>query len=130
MLTGLSHVFLLVSDLARSVQFYRKLLGRSPISQDARHARFGLGATSLTIHEDLTPAEVSAWKVDPVPENRGWGVYLTFSTDNLEGASRTLTDMGAEILATPRTTHWGTVMIAKDPDGYLLEISQQRREEV
>jgi len=81
--TGLPHVFLLVSDLSRSVHFYRELLGRSPASEDMRHARFELGPISLTIHEDLTPAEVSVWRVDPEPERRGWGVYLTFPTDDL-----------------------------------------------
>ena len=67
MVTGLSHVFLLVSQLGRSVHFYRELLGRPPASEDARHARFELGPISLTIHEDLAPGEVLAWTVDPVP---------------------------------------------------------------
>ena len=127
MVTGLSQVFLLVSDLARSVQFYLKLLDRAPTSEDARHARFDLGPISLIIHEDLTPAEVSLWRVDPRPSRRGWGVYLTFPTADLEGAYQKLMGIGAEILTVPRATSWGSLMfIVKDPDGYLLEISQQR----
>ena len=126
MLTGLSQVFLLVSDLDRSVRFYRELLERAAVSEDARHARFDLGPISLTIHEDLTPAEISIWRVDPMPGRRGWGVYLTFPTADLEGTYAKLTRIGAEILTTPRTTPWGVVMfIVKDPDGYLLEISQR-----
>ena len=125
MVTGLSHVFLLVSDLARSIHFYREVLERSPATQDARHARFDLGPVSLTIHEDLTPAQASTWKVGPAPERRGWGVYFTFPTDDLEGTYGRLTRTGAEILTTPRTTPWGTRMfLVKDPDGYLLEFSQ------
>src|SRR3990172_9276577 len=121
MVTGLSHVFLLVSDLARSVQFYRQLLERVPVSEDTRHARFELGKVSLTIHEDLAPGEVLAWTVDPVPERRGWGVYLTFPTDDLERAHEKLAGIGAKILTTPRRTPWGTRMfLVKDPDGYLL----------
>ena len=107
MLTGLSQVFLLVSDLARSVPFYRELLERAPVSEDARHARFDLGPISLTIHEDLTPTEISIWGVDPMPERRGWGVYMTFPTADLEGAYAKLTRIGAEILTTPRTTPLG-----------------------
>lgn len=127
MVTGLSRVFLLVSDLARSVQFYRTLLDRAPTSEDARHARFDLGPISLIIHEDLTPAEISLWMVDPRPSRRGWGVYLTFPTADLEGTHEKVTAIGAEILTAPRATSWGSVMfIVKDPDGYLLEISQQR----
>lgn len=127
MITGLSHVFLLVSNLARSVQFYRELLERTPASEDARHARFDLDPTSLTIHEDLTPAETSIWKADPVPARRGWGVYLTFPTDNVELTYGKLASIGAEILTTPTATPWSTMMfILKDPDGYLLEISQRR----
>ena len=125
MVTGLSHVFLLVSDLARSIHFYGQLLDREPASQDTRHARFDLGQVSLTIHEDLAPGEVLAWKVDPVPERRGWGVYLTFPTDDLERAHKKLAGIGAKILTTPRRTSWGTRMfLVKDPDGYLLELSQ------
>jgi catechol 2,3-dioxygenase-like lactoylglutathione lyase family enzyme len=126
MIDGLSHVFLLVSRLGRSADFYRELLGRPPTTEDARHARFELGSTSITIHEDLTPAEAAIWKVDAVPERRGWGVYLTFSTDSLEETYEKLVGMGAEILTAPATTPWGTRMItAKDPDGYLLEIHQR-----
>ena len=127
MVTGLSHVFLLVSDLARSVHFYRQLLERAPASADARHARFELGPISLTIHEDLTPTELSLWRVDPVPERRGWGVYLTFPTDDLDQAHKKLVEIGAKILTTPNVTPWGTRMFtAKDPDGYLLELCQRR----
>jgi catechol 2,3-dioxygenase-like lactoylglutathione lyase family enzyme len=126
MVTGLSQVFLLVSDLSRSIHFYRQLLDRDPASQDTRHARFDLGQVSLTIHEDLTPAEVSMWKVEPMPERRGWGVYLTFPTEDLDQTHRKLVAIGADILTTPRPTPWGTRMfLVKDPDGYLLEISQQ-----
>ena len=127
MVIGLSQVFLLVSDLARSVQFYRQLLGRGPASEDSRHARFDLGQVSLTIHEDLTPAEASTWKVEPMPERRGWGVYLTFPTDDLEQAHKKLAGIGAKILTTPRQSPWGTRMfLVKDPDGYLLELSEWR----
>jgi predicted enzyme related to lactoylglutathione lyase len=66
------------------------------------------------------------WKLDPVPERRGWGVYLTFPTDDLDQTHRRLDAIGAEILTTPRPTPWGARMfLVKDPDGYLLEISQQ-----
>ncbi len=127
MLTGLSQVFLLVSDLTRSSQFYRRLLGRPPALEDERHARFDIGPISLTIHEDLMPSEITIWRVDPMPERRGWGVYLTFPTDDLEGTYKDLTGIGAETLTTPTTTPWGTTMfLVKDPDGYLLEISQRR----
>ena len=126
MVNSLSHVFLLVSRLGRSVHFYRELLGRPPATEDTRHARFELGSTSITIHEDLTPAETAIWKVDPAPERRGWGVYLTFSTDTLEETYGTLVGLGAEILTAPATAPWGTRMFtAKDPDGYLLELSQR-----
>ncbi|MBI4380810.1 MAG: VOC family protein [candidate division NC10 bacterium] len=125
-MTGLSSAFLLVSNLARSVHFYRELLGRSPASEDMRHARFELGPISLTIHEDLTPAEVSVWKIDPEPERRGWGAYLTFLTDDLEETYRRLVGIGAEILTTPNVTPWGTrTFTTKDPDGYLLELCQR-----
>src|SRR3990172_4330399 len=127
LVTGLSHVFLLVSQLGRSIRFYRELLEQAPASQDARHARFDLGPISLTIHEDLTPAEVSTWRLDPVPERRGWGVYLTFPTEDLEETYRRLAGIGAQILTTPKVTPWGTRMFtAKDPDGYLLELCQRR----
>ncbi len=125
MVTGLFRVFLLVSDLGRSVAFYREFLARAPSSEDARHARFDLGPISLTVHEDLAPAEASTWRIDAVPEHRGWGVYLTFATDDLERTCRKLTEFGGEILIPPREAPWAArMLIAKDPDGYLLELSQ------
>jgi catechol 2,3-dioxygenase-like lactoylglutathione lyase family enzyme len=125
MVTGLFRVFLLVSDLGRSVDFYRELLGRAPTTEDAQHARFDLDRISLTVHQDLKPAEASAWRIDAVPEHRGWGVYLTFATDDLEHAFGKLAEIGAEILIPPRAAAWATrILIAKDPDGYLLELSE------
>jgi len=127
MVSVLSQVFLLVSDLARSVHFYRTLLEREPASEDARHARFDLSPLSLTLHEDLRPDERTTWRVDPAPERRGWGVYLTFATSDLESTYGKLTGLGAEIVTAPKATSWGAWMfIVKDPDGYLLEISQRR----
>jgi len=126
---SLVQVFLIVSDVARSVQFYRNLLEQSPASENARHARFDLGPASLAIHEDLTADEISTWRVDPMPERRGWGVYLTLQLDDLEGAYRRLTSAGGEVVTPPASTSWGTEMfLAKDPDGYLLEISRRREE--
>ncbi len=62
-----------------------------------------------------------------MPERRGWGVYLTFPTDDPERAYNVLIGIGAEILTAPTATPWGTTMfLVKDPDGYLLEISQRR----
>jgi len=125
MVTSLFRVFLLVSDLGRSVAFYRELLGRAPTSEDAQHARFDLDRISLTVHQDLTHEEASTWRLDAAPEHRGWGVYLTFATDDLEQAYRRLTELGAEILIPPRTAPWAMrMLIAKDPDGYLLELSE------
>ncbi len=127
MISGLTQVFLLVRDLARSVHFYQTLLGRAPVSQDERHGKFDLGPISLTVHEDLIPSEKAMWRVDPMPERRGWGVYLTFRTDDLQGIYTALTGIGAEILTTPGATPWGTTMfLVKDPDGYLLEISRRQ----
>lgn len=126
MLSGLSQVFLLVSDLQRSVHFYQEILGRAPALKKERHARFDLCQTSLTIHADLTPAEVAIWKVDPVPERRGWGVYLAFSTEDLEETYRKAVGIGMEILIAPQLAPWGAkIFLLKDPDGYLLEFSQR-----
>jgi catechol 2,3-dioxygenase-like lactoylglutathione lyase family enzyme len=126
MVTDLFRVFLLVSDLERSVAFYRELLGRAPTNQDAQHARFDLDRISVTVHQDLAGSEASAWHIDPVPERRGWGVYLTFATDDLEHAFGRLAQIGAEILIPPRAAPWATrMLIAKDPDGYLLELSER-----
>jgi len=124
--TGLSQVFLLVGDLARSIRFYRELLGRPPAAEDDRHARFALGSISLTVHADLTPPEASRWRVDPIPERRGWGVYLTLLTDDLERTHSSLEQIGAEVVAPIARTPWGSHMcIVKDPDGYLLELCQR-----
>ena len=126
MVKDLSRVFLLVKDLARSIQFYREFFERAPASEDARHARFDLGQVSLTIHEDLTQEETAYWRVGPVPEQRGWGVYLTLATDDLDANYKKLGRLGAEIVSRPQVTPWRTrMLIARDPDGYLLEICQR-----
>jgi catechol 2,3-dioxygenase-like lactoylglutathione lyase family enzyme len=120
----LAVAFLLVRDLARSRAVYEALLGRPPEKAGAAEVRFGgEGGAALTLHADLSEAERRSWEIPPEPAVRGWGVYLTVATGDLDGAVARAAAAGARVVRRPGSAPWGgRFALLADPDGYAVEV--------
>jgi uncharacterized protein len=123
----LAALFLLVRDLARSRAFYEALLGYSPEKATASEVRFAsAGGTALTLHADLPEAERRAWGMSPEAGARGWGVYLTVATADLEASAARAAAAGGRLVRPPGPAPWGgRFALLTDPDGYWLELKEQ-----
>ncbi len=123
---ALRSVFLLVRDLARSRRFYEAVAGRAPEKTSAHEVRFAWEGTTLTLHADLPLAERARWGIPDEPARRGWGVYLTFRTRDVDAGAKAAVEAGGTLAVAPTEAPWGgRFAILEDPDGYTVEIGAE-----
>jgi len=121
----LGHVVLFVSDLARSTEFYRDVLGW-PVVFEPSGAPVKAFRASNT-HHDLMLIEVGAG-AQPVPRGRRVGVYhfglkVGDSDDQLRAVARRLAERPDLVSVEGATDHGLThSLYVKDPDGNEIEL--------
>jgi catechol 2,3-dioxygenase-like lactoylglutathione lyase family enzyme len=129
------HVGITVTDIDRSLAFYRDELGlpvlnRFEVSGDAFETVVGIdGATGRFVHLDGGDLRIELVEYEPSGEpqadsslDRPGTTHLGVSTANVDGTIDELSD-DIEILSEPQTTESGTRLVfCRDPDGTLVEI--------
>lgn len=120
----LGHIVLYVSDLERSVRFYRDVLGWPEVSPDVPGmpaAAFSGGST----HHELLLIQVGP-EATPIPPGRRLGMYhfglkVGDSDDELRAALERLREANVQTLGA--TDHHVThSLYIKDPDGNEIEL--------
>ena len=120
----LGHIVLYVRDLARSVAFYRGVLGWRQVGADSPGLPFAAFSGGRTHHE-LLLIEVGP-DATPIPRGRRVGMYhfgLKFgdSDDDLRAVLARIRDAGVTIVgATDHTVTHSLYVL--DPDGNELEL--------
>jgi catechol 2,3-dioxygenase-like lactoylglutathione lyase family enzyme len=117
---------LVVSDYARSLAFYRNVLGATiirEISDTLCLLNFSGGEIMLTVGGDPTKDKPMVSFASPTDTDRVTSELVIRVPDCL-AAYEVLRSRGAEFLTPP--VDWGYEVRAffRDPDGHLLEISQ------
>ena len=106
-------VILLVSDMEKSVKFYRDVL-RLPIkSQSEEWTEFFNSGTVIALHP-MRKAKV----------NPGIGVLVGFMVRDLDDIVNTLKQQGVKFFKEPKEEPFGKHAILEDPDGHLISIAQ------
>jgi catechol 2,3-dioxygenase-like lactoylglutathione lyase family enzyme len=111
--------FLVVSDYARALAFYRDVLGATVV----RELPGTLGFLNFRGSQILLSAPGGLTKDKPTDMNSAIG-ELTIRVPDCSAAYEVLRSRGAEFITPP--VEWGDEIRAffHDPDGHLLEISQ------
>jgi catechol 2,3-dioxygenase-like lactoylglutathione lyase family enzyme len=111
--------FLVVSDYARALAFYRDVLGATVV----RELTGTLGFLNFRGSQILLSAPGGLTKDKPTDMNSAIG-ELTIRVPDCSAAYEVLRSRGAEFITPP--VEWGDEIRAffHDPDGHLLEISQ------
>ena len=111
--------FLVVSDYARALAFYRDVLGATVV----RELPGTLGFLNFRGSQILLSAPGGLTKDKPPDMNSAIG-ELTMRVPDCSAAYEVLRSRGAEFITPP--VEWGDEIRAffHDPDGHLLEISQ------
>jgi lactoylglutathione lyase len=101
-------VYLYVSDMERSLAFYRDVLG-IPLEGDGHWQEASLGGTRFALH----------LAHEGVGELSSGSVHLDFEVADVAAAAGRLQSAGVEAGETMRDD-WGAALELSDPDGYRL----------
>lgn len=123
MTVQLEFVRLLVGDLARSVAFYRDVLGlRLAFDDGENYASFDVteGFSLSLFRHDLMAEAIGSDA--PVGGDRA---VLVFASSDVDAEAERLAARGVEIVAPPTDRpDWGIrTLHLRDPDGHLVEIN-------
>jgi catechol 2,3-dioxygenase-like lactoylglutathione lyase family enzyme len=111
---------LLVTDLSRSLEFYRDTLGFEEFDRGSGNAVLASGATRLVLREVTGAAPMSRRLV-----------HVNLEVDDIEAAYRRLKDAGLRFTYAPRVVNRGSrvevwAAAFRDPDGHGIALTQWR----
>jgi glyoxylase I family protein len=115
-LTQFLHAAIVVSDLAKSEQFYGSVLGLKKIDRVLKFpgAWYEVGAFQIHLIADSAPETQLA-------EKWGRNRHLAFSVADIEGAKETLIKSGCEF---QMSGSGRAALFVKDPDGNVIELGE------
>lgn len=113
---------ILVEDIARSREFYEKVLGQTVKFDFGEDVQFiGDFSIHLRAHFQSLLGGEGAY---PVTRKANWGEFY-FETDEIEAIEQRLHEAGMEFIHPVREQPWGErVLRVYDPDGHILEIGE------
>ena len=118
-LHALGTIILYVTQMARSVAFYRDALGLPVRLESPEWVELGTGGATLALHAGVHPAPPGSPKAGSVPH-----VQVSFGVASVAAAHAALVARGVTFLHGPRPIAPG-ISLARfdDPDGHALSIS-------
>jgi catechol 2,3-dioxygenase-like lactoylglutathione lyase family enzyme len=123
----LTHI-LVISDLGRSIRFYRDVLGAQLVREyGGSSAVFSFAGAWLLLVTGGGPTEDKpdvSFAAPDDPDRVSHGI--TIRVPDGMAAYETLRGRGAAFLTPPVTSEWEVRSFFRDPDGHLLEISEFR----
>jgi lactoylglutathione lyase len=122
--TGLSHVFnkvsaviVLVSDMKKSMEFYRDTLGMKLKQESPEWVEF-LGSPVIALH----PVK----KRKPTMERGSGGMLIGFNVSDLDAVSNQLAKKKVKFYKELVQETFGKHAIIEDPDGYLISLTEMK----
>lgn len=117
MFSRIGAVILLVSDMKRSVRFYRDVLGMPMKERSKDWAEFSERGTVVALH----PARKKRF-----PKNNS--MLVGFSVSDFDDVCASLKRKKVRFYKKPKEEPFGKHAIIKDPDGHLISIIQMPQE--
>ncbi len=123
----LTHI-LVVSDLQRSVPWYRDVLGATLTGEyGGTSAVFNYdGAWLLVVTPGGETADKPGTQFVPPPDPSKISHSMTIRVPDCRAAYEMLRARGARFLTEPHESAWEVRCFFRDPDGHLFEISERK----
>lgn len=123
------HTMLRVTDLERSLRFYCDVLGMQLLRRkEYPSGRFTLAFVGFGPESTQTVIELTHnWDTDTYSIGDAFG-HIALGVDDIYGTCATIQSKGGEVVREPGPMKHGTTVIAfvKDPDGYKIELIQEK----
>lgn len=114
----LGYAIIAVSDMTRSVAFYRELLGFQTHYESPDWTEFDTGATTLALHIAGTAA------VPPPDHHAAGSAWISFAVDDVHRFHHDAVQRGVRCVQEPRDEAWGTNASYADPDGFVFSVAR------
>jgi predicted enzyme related to lactoylglutathione lyase len=118
----LSYAMVFVSDMARSVRFYRDVVGATLKFESPEWTEFSTGEATLALHRGDAAAHPDA--VGPTAAGQ---CRPGFAVEDLDSFHSTMVENGVEIHQAPRDVFGSRVAQYRDPDGVIFSVGETRR---
>ena len=116
------HTMVRVTDIERSLRFYRDALGLKELSRkDYPQGRYTLVFLAAPGDEEAQVELTHNWDPEEYTGGRNFG-HLAYAVDDIYAACRRLADGGVVINRPPRDGHMAFV---RSPDGISIELLQK-----
>ena len=124
----LSHAIIFVRDMARSVAFYRDLLGLPVRFESAKWTEFETPGSTLALHLADVPSNAAAISADAIPAGQ---CHLSFAVDDLDAFHQAMIAKGIPCLQPPEVEDFGGRLAGyADPDGQPFWVSESSGESI
>ena len=112
-LQKLDYIIIFVSDMQRSTEFYRDLLGLPLKFSSPGWTEFASGSTCIALHPARDAAQSSSQDQSPAGQ-----AQLGFQVDDINTVYASLQSQGVRFSMAPKQQpEGGTVAVLHDPDG-------------
>ena len=112
----LTEIAFFTENVSQMTDFYRRLLGIDPVASSESMAIFLLNETKIFIHQMYAPSDGEL-----PPEN-----HHAISVADVDRACQELRQRGLVLEIPPQDYYWGRSAYLRDPDGHLLEITNEK----
>jgi lactoylglutathione lyase len=118
------YAIVFVSDMARSVRFYRDVLGLTMRFETPDWTEFETGSTTIALHGKSTPRAAAA-ALDP----QAGECRLGFNVPDIEARVAGLEKAGVHVVRRPERREAERIILAivLDPDGMPITLAQSLR---
>jgi predicted enzyme related to lactoylglutathione lyase len=116
----LSHAIVAVSDMNRSVVFYRDLFGIQPVYTSDEWTEFSTGSTALALHSCGPGA------APPPGQHPAGTAWIAFSVEDIHAFHKEAIGKGVRCLQEPTDEGWGMNAVYADPDGCAISVSTMK----
>lgn len=105
------------NNVAGMSAFYRQLLGANPVAESPDMSIFMNGAVKIFIHKTYEAGEGEL-----PPED-----HIAFAVADVDKTAAELQANGLRVETAPKDFYWGRSAYLRDPDGQLIEITQESK---
>jgi lactoylglutathione lyase len=120
-----NYTIVFVSDMNRSIRFYRDVLGLPLKFESPKWTEFATLGSTLALHGDAKPAQHAAQDYMPAGS-----CHPGFEVEDIEPLHQKLVAKGVRCIRPPKMEDFGAKLaVYADPDGLPISISEVARKE-